>query len=118
MLTNDAEALARGMSLFGGKMCGYNDIASGVENVIDRVCMYCKAKFGEKEGSGAPTHGICDSCMHKLHPEVLAASNVAPPGMEHVVRALKRQSGVDNPFAVAWSIYQKDNDIVSGLENK
>ena len=30
----------------------------------------------------------------------------APPGMEHVVKALKGKKGV-NPYAVAWSMYNK-----------
>lgn len=34
------------------------------------------------------------------------ATNVAPPGMERVVKALKKEAGVDNPFAVAWSMYE------------
>ena len=29
----------------------------------------------------------------------------APPGMEHVVKSLKGK--VDNPYAVAWSMYKK-----------
>lgn len=32
-------------------------------------------------------------------------SEVTPPGMEPVVKALKRKPGVDNPWAVAWSQY-------------
>lgn len=31
----------------------------------------------------------------------------APPGGEKVVKALKKQKGVDNPFAVAWSMKNK-----------
>lgn len=30
----------------------------------------------------------------------------APPGMEHVVRALKKAKGVANPFAVAWKMHR------------
>ena len=30
----------------------------------------------------------------------------APPGMEHVVKALKGKKGV-NPYAIAWSMYNK-----------
>ena len=29
----------------------------------------------------------------------------SPPGMEHVVKSLKGK--VDNPYAVAWSMYKK-----------
>jgi hypothetical protein len=32
---------------------------------------------------------------------------VAPPGMEPVVKRLKRRKGVKNPYAVAWSMYNK-----------
>ena len=32
---------------------------------------------------------------------------VAPPGMEPVVKALKRKKGITNPFAVAWSMHNK-----------
>lgn len=31
----------------------------------------------------------------------------APPGFEHVVKGLKGKPGVDNPFAVAWSMKDK-----------
>lgn len=37
-------------------------------------------------------------------PGIGGAFNVAPPGMETTVRALKKDSGVDNPFALAWWI--------------
>jgi hypothetical protein len=30
----------------------------------------------------------------------------SPPGMEHVVKALKKKKGV-NPYAVAWAMYNK-----------
>lgn len=32
---------------------------------------------------------------------------VTPPGMEDVVRRLKENPDIDNPWAVAWSIFQK-----------
>jgi hypothetical protein len=34
-------------------------------------------------------------------------NEVTPPGGEDVVRALKKKSGVDNPWAVAWSMKNK-----------
>lgn len=33
----------------------------------------------------------------------------APPGREKQVRTLKRKKGVDNPYAVAWSSYNKSH---------
>lgn len=34
---------------------------------------------------------------------------VAPPGKEDVVKALKKEPGVDNPWAIAWSQYDKEH---------
>lgn len=34
---------------------------------------------------------------------------VAPPGMEPMVRKLKRKAGVDNPYAVAWAAYNNQS---------
>lgn len=34
-------------------------------------------------------------------------NEVSPPGMEHVVKKLKKQPGVENPWAVAWNQYGK-----------
>jgi len=33
---------------------------------------------------------------------------VAPPGMENVVKRLKSKKGVDNPYAVAWAMHERD----------
>lgn len=33
---------------------------------------------------------------------------VAPPGMESVVKRLKGKHGISNPYAVAWSMYERD----------
>lgn len=35
---------------------------------------------------------------------------VAPPGMEDVVKKLKKDPDVDNPWAVAWAIYNKNKE--------
>ena len=41
---------------------------------------------------------------------------VAPPGGENVVKGLKEDSDVDNPWAVAWSMYNK-GDKMSALQS-
>ena len=38
-------------------------------------------------------------------------SEVAPPGGEKVVKALKRNKDVDNPYAVAWSMKNKGDEF-------
>lgn len=35
---------------------------------------------------------------------------VAPPGKEKMVKALKKQKGIDNPWAVAWAAHNKERD--------
>lgn len=40
-----------------------------------------------------------------------ALDEVAPPGGEDVVRALKHSKGVKNPYAVAWSMHNKGEDL-------
>lgn len=37
-----------------------------------------------------------------------SARYVAPPGMEHVVKRLKSKKDVANPYAVAWSMHDKE----------
>jgi len=48
-------------------------------------------------------------------------NEVAPPGGEDVVKALKKKSNVDNPWAVAWSMKKKGQiegeSPVDGLED-
>ena len=43
---------------------------------------------------------------------------VSPPGMEDVVRRLKEQPGVDNPWAIAWSIFHKQVGQVKALSDR
>ena len=43
----------------------------------------------------------------KKYPKSSRSAEVAPPGMEPVVKALKRKKGITNPFAVAWSMHNK-----------
>lgn len=45
-----------------------------------------------------PVHTTDGKKSHLLD----AASEVAPPGYEHVVKGLKKNPSVDNPWAVAW----------------
>jgi len=45
----------------------------------------------------------CKDCKRVWMP----IDEVAPPGRERQVKALKKEKGVDNPFAVAWASYDK-----------
>jgi len=72
-------------------------IVSGLIRPVD-VC----DKFDprKKPGQGGNT----------VRAEFVTASEVAPPGYEHVVKALKKKPGVDNPFAVAWAMKGRRGD--------
>lgn len=40
-----------------------------------------------------------------------------PPGMEHVVKALKKRSGVENPWAVAWAMKRKHSAAIQAHQS-
>ncbi len=42
--------------------------------------------------------------------DYLSEDEVAPPGREKQVRALKKKPGVENPYAVAWSQYNQSEE--------
>ena len=43
---------------------------------------------------------------------------VAPPGMEDVVKRLKEQPGVENPWAIAWSMFHKQAGQVKAFSDR
>jgi hypothetical protein len=53
-----------------------------------------------------------DEQEERMHPEgEFEKESVAPPHSEEVVHALKKEPGVDNPFAVAWSMHNKGDKM-------
>jgi hypothetical protein len=42
---------------------------------------------------------------------------IAPPGMEHVVKKLKEKPGVENPFAIAWKLYNEQKGECHDLDD-
>lgn len=68
---------------------------------------YC-SQCGEAFGPG--DHGYSHCKDHEgIEPinEDDELTQKAPPGGEKMVKALKKQKGIDNPWAVAWSQYNK-----------
>jgi hypothetical protein len=59
---------------------------------------------GGMSGSGKD-HTSMVSHLSKVHPGTIRES--APPGFEGTVRAMKGKSGIDNPYALAWSMKNK-----------
>lgn len=57
--------------------------------MIDRVCMFCGAVYGQKPGLGCdgPTHGICPSC----EPHALALLEDGPSGESMPLSDLGRE---------------------------
>lgn len=66
------------------------------------VCDQCGMMHTELEGAG------CPSDMNEK----------APPGREKQVKALKKDPNVDNPFAVAWSSYNKKHEGVDHMDEE
>lgn len=63
----------------------------------------------------APTGKLpnMDEQEQRMHPEEgeFEMESSAPPHSEEVVHALKKEKGVDNPFAVAWSMHNKGDKM-------
>ena len=80
--------------------CGMIPI-QGVANVTEGTgCAEC----GMTQGTGCSQCGMTQGsgCTHERDVE-----EVAPKGYERVVKALKKEPEVDNPWAVAWSMQKK-----------
>jgi hypothetical protein len=51
-----------------------------------------------------PVEGVGCECVHM---QEYGVDEVAPPGKEKMVKALKKDPDIDNPWAVAWSVHNK-----------
>lgn len=90
---------------------------------MDQACGACR--YFEEPGACRIVSGlirpvdVCDEFDPRREPgvggstvraELVTTSEVAPPGYEHVVKALKKQPGVENPYAVAWAMKGRRGD--------
>lgn len=106
---------------FGDPIGSYaGDAPVGVRGIDEDVCPACGMMFVQdacgcmSEGSSEPcaecgmmeVGGAC-GCTHEGPVEESDIGEVAPPGYEKVVKALKKEPGVENPWAVAWSMKKK-----------
>lgn len=66
--------------------------------------------FGKKDDKEKKDAAVADLKTVAAEEKKVA---VAPPGSENVVKGLKEESDVDNPFAVAWSMYNKGDKMSS-----
>lgn len=64
------------------------------------ACFSCR-------GTGYDEEGWEDASLDEL-------DQVAPPGDEKLVKKLKKQPGVKNPWALAWSIHNKKKGVKEG----
>lgn len=81
-----------------------------------------KKDMGNRGFGGPVDEACCDQCgmmPMEMDGEHSCQENdldeKAPPGGEKVVKALKKQKGVDNPFAVAWAMKNKGDKFNEGL---
>jgi len=114
MCADNSTCPACGMMPIGGECsCG------GLNEVASEPCSECgmlevdgKCECsGMNEGDGEPCSecgmmevgGVC-GCTHMSETKI---HEVAPEGYEKIIKALKRNPSVENPWAVAWSMKKK-----------
>lgn len=64
----------------------------------------CSCTGGLSEGMGCSQCGMSEGACECAE----GMQEVAPPGKEDVVKALKKEPDIDNPWAVAWSMHNKE----------
>ena len=67
--------------------------------------MLSKLQRFEPEVVETSLSAIAKGVSHENKPEVIKEK--APPGMEDVVLRLKKDPDIDNPYAVAWAMYNR-----------
>lgn len=66
-----------------------------------RTCQHCSELMNDDDD-------VCNACGHMQDlQEDDELNQSAPPGEEKLVKKLKKQPDVDNPWALAWSIHNK-----------
>jgi len=70
------------------------------KNINEAIYKTLLERFGEPIGDAPSTVGVPDDEEQNI-------DEVTPPGEEKLVRKLKKQKGVDNPWALAWDIHNK-----------
>ena len=92
--------------------CGMMPIDGQCGCNADDVCPSCgMMAVGGSCGCGGGVETACQECgMNELECECgynQSLDEVAPPGYEDIVKGLKKEPTVDNPWAVAWSMKNK-----------
>jgi hypothetical protein len=80
------------------------DDSEGVDEIDapDSLTTDVDSDFADDEA----VYGLEEDDM-ALAQDAMALTQKAPPGGERVVKALKRQKGVKNPWAVAWKMHNR-----------
>lgn len=68
-----------------------------------------KKKDMGNRGFGSKLAEVDECDMMPTEIDESELDEVTPPGKEKMVKALKKQPGVKNPWAVAWSTYDKQH---------
>jgi hypothetical protein len=76
---------------------------------VDGKCECSGSKMAEGEGEPCSECGMLEvggscGCTHMSESKL---QEVAPEGYEKIVKALKKNPSIDNPWAVAWSMKKK-----------
>jgi hypothetical protein len=79
------------------------DVAKAVSLIKGRIDMLVKA---HEQGKEVPSNVTPEHPTEKYREEG-KVSEVAPPGWEGTVKAMKKHKDIDNPWALAWSMKNK-----------
>lgn len=98
--------------------CGMMPIAGqcGCDAASEEICD-CGMPISQCKCEGHMHEGVepCEECgMYEVdgacgctHMEEVDLEEVTPPGHEKMVRGLKKDPSIDNPYAVAWAHHEK-----------
>lgn len=90
--------------------CGWNEIDGPWESNYEYIELD-EPTYGNRKGFASIKTRIV-----KKKPATTGLSEVAPQGFESVVKALKKNPSVDNPWAVAWSMKKKGYTVTESLK--
>ena len=82
--------------------CGCGDPTVSAEPVVCPGCSMMPI-----DGSCGCSKDTCEVCGMKGDGCGHTVGEVAPPGKEKMVKALKKRKDIDNPWAVAWAAHNK-----------
>ena len=93
------------MSIDG--VCGCEDASGSCPGCMSSPCMCGDMSEAVEPCAECGMMEVEESCGC-THMDEAEVEEVAPPGKEKMVKALKKDPNIDNPWAVAWAAHGKE----------